>query len=619
MNHRRPPDGEIRLSQIITTYGPGAMVDLPDHAVLIGGLDHWYGEMRPVHESRLADKVSEALNIADVKLKSPPIDENDLRAKETGIAAFKFPTWFVAQVEPPESWRDPANEKTYRTRPLIHWESLVKGKYLDDRRKKRRVVPIRFIQGCPNGHISDVHWHAFVHKDAKDPCRGQLWLDEGGSGSDLADIFVRCEACRKRRALSKAKIPKGGVLGYCRGRMPWLGSMAREECIDQETGKPHNSRLLIRTASNGYFSQILSVISIPEPDKALREAVSKVYESHLKLCQAIEHITMMRGNDEVKATLNDFTNDEVWGELQRRKSEVIEAKKPIKQAEIETLLGAKESYGDDEPDGDWFARARCLHDLPAPLRGKIERIVLVHRLREVRALIGFTRFEAAVPEFDGDLDLNVQRAPLAQEMSWVPAVENRGEGIFIAFKSEAIESWLERSKVIERGVSLLGGFEGWASRRGKEGAEPPPSMLPYMMLHTLAHLLITSVSLECGYSASSIRERIYAGESGYGILLYTGSPGSEGTLGGLVQIGHHIERHLQTALERGRLCSNDPVCASHAPEDALEERFLHGAACHGCLLIAETSCERRNEYLDRALVVSTVEQHNAEFFSDEGW
>jgi hypothetical protein len=139
-------------------------------------------------------------------------------------------------------------------------------------------------------------------------------------------------------------------------------------------------------------------------------------------------------------------------------------------------------------------------------------------------------------------------------------------------------------------------------------------LLPYMMLHTLAHLLITAVSLECGYSASSIRERVYAGDAGYGILLYTGSPGSEGTLGGLVQIGAHIERHLAVALEMGRLCSNDPVCAAHTPDDSLERRFLHGAACHGCLLIAETCCENRNVFLDRSLVVPTVEHHGAEFF-----
>jgi hypothetical protein len=137
------------------------------------------------------------------------------------------------------------------------------------------------------------------------------------------------------------------------------------------------------------------------------------------------------------------------------------------------------------------------------------------------------------------------------------------------------------------------------------------------MLHSLSHLLITAVALDCGYAASSIRERIYAGESGYGILLFTGTTGSEGTLGGLVKIGDRIEDYLRMALELGRLCSNDPVCAQHRPDNEQEDRLLHGSACHGCLLIAETSCERRNEFLDRALVVNTVSFLNAAFFPDD--
>lgn len=85
-----------------------------------------------------------------------------------------------------------------------------------------------------------------------------------------------------------------------------------------------------------------------------------------------------------------------------------------------------------------------------------------------------------------------------------------------------------------------------------------------------------------------------------------------------MQVGKRIEQHLAIALELGRLCSSDPVCAQHRPEDRHEERFLHGAACHGCLLIAEPSCERRNELLDRALVVPTVERLGAEFFPEPG-
>ena len=127
------------------------------------------------------------------------------------------------------------------------------------------------------------------------------------------------------------------------------------------------------------------------------------------------------------------------------------------------------------------------------------------------------------------------------------------------------------------------------------------------------------MSLECGYPASSIRERIYSmNEIGYGVLLYTGSPDAEGTLGGLIQTGRRIHEHIGNALEYGALCSNDPVCANHAPENPHERRFLHGAACHGCLLIAETSCEQFNDYLDRNLVVPTLENAGVEFFKAIG-
>jgi uncharacterized protein DUF1998 len=132
----------------------------------------------------------------------------------------------------------------------------------------------------------------------------------------------------------------------------------------------------------------------------------------------------------------------------------------------------------------------------------------------------------------------------------------------------------------------------------------------------VSHLLITTVALDCGYASSSIRERIYSGESGYGVLLYTASPDAEGTLGGLVESADRIDCYLRQAIELGQLCSNDPVCAQHRPDTWEEDRFLHGAACHGCLLLAEVSCERRNDFLDRALVVPTVDGADAAFFDE---
>ena len=92
------------------------------------------------------------------------------------------------------------------------------------------------------------------------------------------------------------------------------------------------------------------------------------------------------------------------------------------------------------------------------------------------------------------------------------------------------------------------------------------------------------------------------------------APDAEGTLGGLVQQARYIEDHLADALRMGALCSNDPICAQHAPGASMEGRWLHGAACHGCALIAETSCEMRNDYLDRSLVVPVLGLDRAAFF-----
>ena len=243
----------------------------------------------------------------------------------------------------------------------------------------------------------------------------------------------------------------------------------------------------------------------------------------------------------------------------------------------------------------------------------IEKVVLVHRLREVVALAGFTRFEAVSPGIDGELDIGVQRAALAREVTWLPAIENRGEGIFLQFKKEAIESWVTRADVANRGAELLRGFEMWHEDHSSSNREFPG--LPYIMLHSFSHMLVTSMSLECGYPASSIRERIYAiPEVGYGILLFTGTTDAEGTLGGLIQSGRRIHEHVRNALTMSELCSNDPVCAQHESTNPHERRFLHGAACHGCLLIAETSCEQHNEFLDRSLVVPTVANRGVEFF-----
>jgi len=143
----------------------------------------------------------------------------------------------------------------------------------------------------------------------------------------------------------------------------------------------------------------------------------------------------------------------------------------------------------------------------------------------------------------------------------------------------------------------------------------------YAMLHTLSHLLVRELALECGYNAASIRERIYASTDGdkpqAGILIYTAAADSDGTLGGLVELGkpENLGRLLTQALARAGICSSDPLCSEHDPG---KDRSLHAAACHACSFVSETSCERGNRYIDRALVVPTLEIADAAFFSRGG-
>ncbi len=607
MKPKIPPAGQLRRSQVLTTFGPGAMVDLPEHSVLIAGLEYWKGDKERIYEGRLEAWLAERLSVPELKLFAPPVDSGDDGAARTGMDAFLFPIWFLGQVD--ETWTAP-DGRVYRTRPLLPWDRLVKGGYLTRDRKIKPVVPVRFVQACVRGHISDVDWYGFVRRDYSTERTGDLWFDEGGAGNDFAEIYVRDEKNdHQRRPLSEATVRDGGALGRCSGKSPWLGPRVREPC-----DKPN--RLLTRSASNAYFSQTVSVISLPDSDQALRDATDRVWEDYLKYCEGESDVRKERRKEKVAAALDGFTDAVVWGEVERRLRGTDKVDKGIKQVEIETLLAQKDTLGEDKPEGDFYARTHPTGPLPRTARGKIDRLVLVHRLREVSTQVGFTRFDATLPDIDGELVLDVEMAPLSRDLTWLPASENRGEGVFLSFSKVAIGEWLERKEVKARARQLVAGFDEWRRRKKSEKMTFPG--LPYILLQSLSHLMITALSLDCGYSASAIRERVYAGESGYGILLYTGTPGSEGSLGGLVEMGKNIGRHLERALELGRLCSNDPVCAQHDPADPHEERFLHGAACHGCLLIAETSCERRNELLDRALVVPTVATPGAAFFREEG-
>ena len=636
------PVGEVRHGQLITTYGPGAMVDLPDRSVVIGGLNLWHYSRDDdscfIDESRLVAKLRGLLGVGTLLLKRPPSEDDNFAQKfksSSGIRSPQFPLWFVAQ--PREPIHHEEGGKRFRTRPLIHKERLVDEKYPwkepGGKLQKLDVVPVRFVQCCANGHLSDIDWDRFAHDGARSRCQEDLWLDEAGAGNDFNEIYVRCPQCGKRQALASTKGDNDAfLLGQCRGHRPWLGNFSDEAKCTDENNKPLSNRLLVRSASNAYFPEMVGAISIPAAEDPLRQLIV----SHLsdfqpfttaeKLALAIELemlkpslLEPLRGCDpqDVLAVLEDVRGSSRDGRSGNQP--------PLKQQEIQALYAPQASLGSADPKSSFHAEIVSLEGKPAWFRERFDRVLKVHRLREVMALIGFTRLEPIVKGVDGDpldsLSVGATRATINnKELDWVPAIENFGEGLFLGVSAAALHTWRERDGVKQHGSKHREACKLWNWDHGLKAEDFDWPGEAYLMLHSLAHLLITSAALECGYGASAIKERIYrfpTEEQGYGILLYTSGSGSEGTLGGLVSLADRIDSLVADALERGRLCSNDPFCSMHNPEDGLEKRYSHGAACHGCLLIAETSCEQRNQFLDRAFVVPTLSVADAAFFPEQ--
>ena len=588
------PEGQIRQSQVVTTFGPGAMVDLIDHAVLVGGLDFWsydssrtMGGARFILDSRLRDSIVRRGLKLDTEryFLEPPVGDDSQPSKMSGVQVLEFPQWFVCQ--------NPDCRALIKSAAL----DLKSGRYVHqcDRKKRSECVPVRFVLACRKGHIEEFHWIDFAHSPGKRCASPSLRLLEGETG-DFSEIRVVC-ACGRSQALVKAHVKE--TAPTCGGYRYWLGSEGREECDEK-------LRLLVRTASNSYFTQVVSALSIPDPGRELEDAVNSVWD--VVKAATSETLAAFRTIPKVKVALDEYSDASVLAVVEELQGGAQKPKDPIRTAEYKTFLSQRpEALGDIPPaDEIFFARSVVpVGGLPS----KISKVVLAHKQREVRVQVGFTRIEPPTPDLQGEYDLGVESARVGLSPTWLPASEMRGEGVFIQLDESAIAEWEERPSVIARSKELQSGYRNWAT--GKQKIPPFPGARFYM-LHSLSHLLISAISLECGYAASALRERIYCSLPGIegsemaAILLTTGTAGTEGTLGGLVEQGRRIGAHLRRAWDLGALCSSDPVCSAHSPEKDHEERFLEGAACHGCLFIAECSCERFNRYLDRALVVPSI-------------
>ena len=601
------PEGELRQSQLITTYGPGSMVDLVDRAVVIGGLEHWgYGREgpgEPLDDARLRRSLIPRLKAlhADLDLAASSYflraPEGDLRDPfpNIGVRALEFPRWFVCQ-------------SCQRLARAVDQFETKAGRYRHQcgKNKVGHAIPVRFVGACRRGHLSDFPWIPFAHLDREGgTCdRPELYLREGATG-DFGKIVVSCKNCGGFQPLNRAKV----ALPFdCHGDRPWLGGRAANEDCDKRL------ELLVRTGSDAYFSQVVSALRLPdvEPDPLRKRVREKKLWDVLKDAKDAASVEALLG---IIGFLREALDGHSAGQIaeaihKERDAESGVNERPLRSAEFERITSAPIEQPGVVPDPDVdFAAYRVPSarvDLPAGVAG----LVVVPELREVRVQVSFSRFDSVSANLQGEYDFEqakVKPAPLTLpggNQKWLPAAEVRGEGIFLQLDEDAVQDWEKSPAIAERTDKLLTAFN--VNGRGVfPGAR-------FYMLHSLSHLLMTAIGLECGYAASALKERIYCNPPGdleppmAAILISTGTTGSEGTLGGLVEEGRRIRRHLREAWDMGRLCSNDPVCAAHDPSSDSSDRRTEGAACHGCLYVAECSCERFNRYLDRALVVPTI-------------
>ncbi|MDW8265062.1 MAG: DUF1998 domain-containing protein [Gemmataceae bacterium] len=605
--------GEVRPSQLMWAYGPGALIDLPNLSVVTTGIDRWEKDRcLPIQEPRLLAAVRRVIGPQVGSLRTPPFQKSELidpwsAEANVGVPVRPFPRWMrcvkCGLLSPFDTGLFVIKVDRYRPERTRFVHKGCRGPKGDLPAKDADAVPARFLLACRNGHLDDFPWHYFVH-GGNSPCKGTLRFFESGASMQTENLWVKCDTCEASRSMAQA-FGKAGKenLPSCRGRHPHLDHF--DDDCDEE------ARTILLGATNGWFPITLSTLAIPQVIDPLGQLIRDGWEffddldSEAAVDGAVKTLRKTGGLPGIER----YSASAIWAAIEAYRHSggqdtVVED--DIKGPEWDVLTA-------DDPPADYPHFMSKKVDAPAGFERYIRRVLLLERLREVNALLGFTRVEA--PEESSDPGDRPCIAPLARGRSeWVLATQVYGEGIFIQFDEEKLRTWEARADVQEVDRMLMTGHRGWRNARHLDPNKGYPG-IRYTMLHTLSHLLIRELALECGYNAASIRERIYAdAENGRaGILIYTAAADSDGTLGGLVDLGkpENLGRLLRQALNRAKVCSSDPLCSEHDPG---KDRSLHAAACHACSMVPETSCERSNRYLDRSLLVPTLERGIAAFF-----
>lgn len=615
MTTNKTPVGEVRPSQLLWTYGPGALIDLPSLSVVTLGIDQWEKDRcQPIGEPRLLAAVRKVLGAQVENLRVPPFQKSELVDRwsaeaNIGVPVRPFPRWMrcvkCGLLSPFDAGLFEIKENRFRPERTRFVHKGCRGSKGDQPAKDADAVPARFLLACRDGHLDDFPWRYFVH-GGNSSCRESLSFFESGASLQTENLWVKC-ACGAARSMAHA-FGKAGKenLPSCRGRHPHLDHFD-EEC-DEE------ARAVLLGSTNSWFPITLSALAIPQAKDPLGQLIQDGWEFFddldSEVAVAVTVKTLKKTG--VLPGIDKYPASDVWAAIEAHRNgggQDTVGEADIKGPEWEVLTAVN-------PPADYPHFMSKKVATPSGFENRIGRVLLFERLREVNALLGFTRVEA--PEESSDPNERPQMAGLARRKpDWVPANQVHGEGIFIQFDEQALKTWEAQDGVKRVDGMLEGGHRGWRNSRHLDPNEGYPG-IRYAMLHTLSHLLIRELALECGYNAASIRERIYADVSSTnpqaGILIYTAAADSDGTLGGLVDLGkpENLGRLLRQALNRSKICSSDPLCSEHDPA---KDRSLHAAACHACSLVAETSCERGNRYLDRSLLVQTLDRGDAAFFA----
>jgi hypothetical protein len=605
----------VRRSQLISPWGIGSMIDFPqDESLMVCGLDAWHfaNEGSPAEFKIIEERLQSRLKVdhfrlpPDFRLPAPSIQHSLVR-----IPCVRFPLWhfcpFCGIMVELSLFSGPQR---------CHGPNFAEGRscHAKPQRNRPRLVPLRFIVACELGHISDFPWMEWVHRDRSPVSSCELRFRAGRSAS-LAGIRVSC-TCGNTQSLAGSFDPSAlsRINVTCGGQRPWLGDNRSDS-----TRCGLQLQVLQRGASNVYFAHIVSSIYLPlwgeQADRSIVETledptiwsiISQGTVDGKVDSDRCEIVARMRGLDLKR--LKETAQKKMDGTSGTTEASQ-ESEEEYRQAEYEALRTARGAE-----HVDLFSTAVAADTYQQPINSKLESITLVHKLRETRAFAGFSRL---LPSDARSQEQRIAELRLDSGINWLPAITVRGEGIFLTLNQEELNRWAARSSVQARAKQLVDRFNNARILRGRH---PIPIKPKFILLHTFAHLLINQLSFDCGYGSSSLRERLYC-DAAYdtysmeGLLIYTASGDSEGTMGGLVRQGgpSRLENTTIRALRTAAWCSSDPICVESLGQGP---DSCNLAACHSCALLPETSCEEGNRLLDRALVIGRPLEPDLGFFSD---